>query len=118
MAIEEAQMQDFAKRYGQLVARAWGDQAFKAQLLAEPTRALAEQGIQLPPGVEVRMVENTDRVLHLALPPKPPDELSDEQLDAVAGGDTAGSAGTVSTLGSVCTTLASAGCAGSAGTAS
>jgi hypothetical protein len=32
------------------------------------------------------VVENTDRVLYLTLPPPPSEELSDEQLDAVAGG--------------------------------
>jgi hypothetical protein len=86
MAIEQAQMQEYAKQWGQLVARAWGDEAFKRRLLAAPAAALAEQGIQFPPGVEVRAVENTDRVLYLTLPPKPSVELSDEQLDAVAGG--------------------------------
>jgi len=89
MAIEQAQTQEYAKRYGQLVARAWGDEAFKARLLADPAAVLAEHGLSVPPGVEVRAVENTDRVLYLALPPQPSEELSDEQLDAVAGGATA-----------------------------
>jgi hypothetical protein len=87
MAIEQAPTQDYAKQWGQLVARAWGDEAFKARLLAAPAPALAEQGIRFPAGVEVRVHENTPTLLHLALPPKPSDELSDEQLDAVAGGD-------------------------------
>jgi hypothetical protein len=87
MSIDQSQTQPFLKQYQQLVARTWDDPAFKARLLAEPTRTLAEQGIQFPPGVEVRMVENTDRVLHLTLPPAPAEELSDEQLDAVAAGE-------------------------------
>ena len=87
MAIEQAQAQEYAKRHGQLVARAWSDAAFKQRLLAEPAAVLAEHGIPVPPGVEVRAVENTDRVLYMILPPAPSDELSDEQLDAVAGGD-------------------------------
>jgi hypothetical protein len=120
MAIEQAQTQDFAKRYGQLVARAWADEAFKRRLLAEPAAALAEQGIPVPPGVEVRAVENTDRVLYLTLPPRPSDELSDEQLDAVAGGDCAGTAGSASTLGTAATpstvgTFGTISTAGSAG---
>jgi len=34
----------------------------------------------------VTVVENTDKQFHLVLPPAPTDELSDEALDAVAGG--------------------------------
>jgi hypothetical protein len=34
----------------------------------------------------VTVVENTDKQFHLVLPPVPTDELSDEALDAVAGG--------------------------------
>ena len=118
MAIDQAQMQEYAKQWGQLVARAWGDDAFKQRLLAEPGPALAEQGIAVPTGVEVRVHENTAALLHLTLPPAPSEEISDEQLDAVAGGDTAGSAGTLSCIGTVCGTASSLGCAGTAGSAS
>jgi hypothetical protein len=34
----------------------------------------------------VTVVENTDKQFHLVLPPVPSDALSDEALDAVAGG--------------------------------
>jgi hypothetical protein len=93
MAIDQAQMQDYAKQWGQLVARAWGDEAFKRRLLAEPAAALAEQGIRLPPGVEIRVHEDSPTAVHLTLPPAPSEELSDEQLDAVAGGDTSTTVG-------------------------
>jgi hypothetical protein len=96
MAIEPMEMQEYTKQYGQFVARAWGDEAFKQRLLADPGQALAEQGIAVPPGVEVRVHENSPTVVHLTLPPKPSDELSDEQLDAVAGGDGVSSFGTLS----------------------
>jgi hypothetical protein len=107
VAIEQIQMQAYAKQYGQLVARAWGDEAFKARLLADPAPALAEQGIPVPPGVEVRVHENTPTVVHLALPPRPGEELSDEQLDAIAGGVTDA---TYSTMAGPYTLLSSAGC--------
>ena len=40
----------------------------------------------MPDGMAVTVVENTDKQFHLVLPPAPTDELSDEALDAVAGG--------------------------------
>jgi len=80
--------QERARKWGQVVARAWSDEAFKRRLLAEPGAVLREQGVDVPPGVEVRVVENTDAVVHLTLPRPPAEELSDEQLETVAGGDT------------------------------
>ena len=40
----------------------------------------------MPAGMTVTVVEDTDKQFHLVLPPVPTDELSDEALDAVAGG--------------------------------
>jgi hypothetical protein len=75
------------KNMQQLIAKAWMDEGFKKRLLAEPAAVLKEEGLEMPPGMEVRMVENTDKVLHLVLPVKPAsDELSDELLENVAGG--------------------------------
>jgi hypothetical protein len=117
MAIEQLQVQEYAKQYGQLVARTWSDEAFKQRLLAAPGPTLAEQGIPIPPGVEVRMHENTPTVFHLALPPQPGEELSDEQLEAIAGGDCMGSAGSFGTAGTFTGTLSTFACAGTAGSA-
>ena len=87
MATDPAR-QERARKLGQVVAKAWTDEAFKRRLLAEPGAVLREQGVDVPPGVEVRVVENTDAVVHLTLPRPPAEELSDEQLETVAGGDT------------------------------
>jgi hypothetical protein len=72
--------------YGKVVARAWRDPAFKAKLKADPEAALKEAGVALPAGLKVTVVENTAQHFHLILPPKPSAELSDQQLDKVAGG--------------------------------
>src|SRR5215470_9585989 len=70
-----------------LVARAWNDPAFKARLVAEPTAALATAGIAVPTGVTLKVVEDTNKLMHLVLPPTPAEEeISDEALDKVAGG--------------------------------
>lgn len=72
--------------HARIIARAWSDPAFKAELLADPHKVLAAAGIELKPGVTVKVVENTDSLHHLVLPPKPSGELSDADLDKVAGG--------------------------------
>ena len=115
----QAQMNPYGQRYLELAARAWADPAFKARLLAEPKAALAEQGIEYPPGVAVEVHESTPATVHLALPPAPSEELSDEQLDAVAGGDCLGSAGSIACVSTICGmtvgTLSTGGTVGSAG---
>jgi hypothetical protein len=81
----DAQLEQ-ARKYGQVVAKAWADEAFKQRLLAEPATVLREQGIELPDGLDVRVVENTDTIAHLVLPKPPQGELSVTELDQVAGG--------------------------------
>ncbi len=34
--------------YGQLIARAWSDEGFKARLLADPKAAMTEVGMDVP----------------------------------------------------------------------
>ena len=72
--------------FGKIIAKAWRDPAFKAELIANPAAALKAEGIDVPAGMTVTVLENTDKQFHLVLPPVPTDALSDEALDAVAGG--------------------------------
>jgi Nitrile hydratase, alpha chain len=55
--------------FGQLVQRATEDPALRQRLMQSPKQVLAEAGITLPAGLEVEIVENTDKVIHLVLPP-------------------------------------------------
>ena len=124
MAYDEVNPQDIeeqARAMGQVISRTWTDPEFKARFVSEPEQVLAEAGIDTPEGMELRVVENTDDVMYLTLPVKPSEELSDDMLEAVAGGSTAGTASTLGTAGTVGTpiltmgTVSSAGTAGSAG---
>ena len=72
--------------YAKVIAKAWRDPAFKAELIANPAAALKAEGIDVPAGMAVTVLENTDKQFHLVLPPEPTDELSEDALDAVAGG--------------------------------
>jgi hypothetical protein len=68
-------------KMGQIIAKAWADDVFKQKLITDTAAVLTEAGIEVPTGVEVRAVENTDKVWHLVLPPKPNGkEMSDEQI--------------------------------------
>lgn len=109
--------QEASKAFGKVISQAWADPGFKARLLAQPASVLREHGVETPPGVEMRAVENTDTVVYLTLPARPSEELSDDALEAVAGGSTAGSAGTVGTLGSALSCVGTASTVGSAGSA-
>jgi hypothetical protein len=77
---------DTAPEFAKIIAQAWRDSAFKAELIANPAAALKAEGIDVPDGITVTVVENTDKQFHLVLPPVPSDELSDDELERVAGG--------------------------------
>jgi hypothetical protein len=79
--------QEKRRKWAQVVASAWSDEGFKRRLLAEPTVVLKEAGLEVPEGIQLKVVENTDRLAHLVLPPKPgAADLSEEHLVAAASG--------------------------------
>jgi hypothetical protein len=51
-----------------MIARAWADESFKERLLAEPASVFREYGVEVPPGLAIKMVENTGQAFHLVLP--------------------------------------------------
>lgn len=69
-----------------VVTRAWSGPAYKAKLMADPHGALAEAGLEAPAGLRIKVVENTDDLVHLVLPAPPTGEISEESLAQVAGG--------------------------------
>jgi hypothetical protein len=74
-----------------LIQRSLEDEAFRQRLLAEPKAAIEQElGTQLPESIEVRVVEESADTIYLVLPSASPvgqgGELSDQELDAVAGG--------------------------------
>jgi hypothetical protein len=77
---------DLNNQWSQVVAKAWTDASFKKKLLSDPAAALKASGVDVPRGLQVKVVENTDQVLHLVLPVKPNGELDEAELEKVAGG--------------------------------
>lgn len=73
----------------ELIAKAWKNEAFKQELLSNSKAVYArELGQQLPENLQIRVMEETPDTIYLALPrvPQVSEELSDEALEAVAGG--------------------------------
>jgi hypothetical protein len=83
--LSENTMNDQSNQYQQLIAKCWADEAFKQRLLDNPAETLKAEGMALPEGVRVQVVENTAQDFTLVIPPRPT-ELSDEELDTVPAG--------------------------------
>lgn len=62
-------MEDKLSAHARLVVDTWSDAQLKARLLKNPAAVLAERGIAMPPATELRVVEATDSITYLALPP-------------------------------------------------
>ena len=82
---------EVAKKWLQLVAQARANQTLKQRLMDTPVVVLREHGINVRQGMDIRVVENTDKVAYLMLPAAgsklaSSTELTNEQLDAVVGG--------------------------------
>ena len=79
-------MNEQTKQYQQIIAKCWADESFKQQLMADPAGTLTQEGMEVPEGMTLKVVENTSHELHLVIP-TPPTDLSDEALEGAAGGN-------------------------------
>jgi hypothetical protein len=72
-----------------LIEKCWKDPEFKRKVISDPKGMLEQHtGQRLPPGVKIFIHEEDGNTLHLSIPPAPANlaELSDEDLEKVAGG--------------------------------
>lgn len=75
--------QDFER---EIILRAREDPDFKQALLADARSAILNAyGVEIPPDVNLQVVQESLSTLYLVLPLQT-DELTDEELAAVAGG--------------------------------
>ena len=71
-----------------LFAACWKDETLKQRFMSDPKAVLAEYGMDVPDGIDVNVVENTDTTVHITMPAPPSGhgDLSDEELSNAAGG--------------------------------
>lgn len=71
---------DPSQAYARIHAKAWQDEGYRQRLLDDPAAVLREEGLHVPEGKTVRVVENTPDVAHFVLPAKPASPLREEDL--------------------------------------
>ena len=74
-----------------LIERSIEDEQLRRKLLSDPKGTVEQElGVKMPEAIAVRVVEETPDTIYLVLPPKASGEratdLSDRELEAVAGG--------------------------------
>ena len=80
-------METNAKAGTDFIKRCAEDADYRARIHADPVTAIAEYGFAPADSVsEVRVVEDSDDVVHCVIPVDPNEVLSDDDLDGVAGG--------------------------------
>ena len=67
-----------------LFTRALTDADFKARLMADAASVLRAEGVDVPEGVEVKVVENSSSTVYVVLPD--PQTVSDALLASASGG--------------------------------
>jgi hypothetical protein len=70
----EDKLKEHRKRVAKVIAKAWSDPPFKEKFLANPKAVLEENGITVPPGADVKVVEQTEKLIYIVLPFRPADE--------------------------------------------
>ena len=76
------------KKWSLIVDKAFKDEKFRKRLLSNPSKVLKEEGLNLPEGIDISVLEDTKNKKYLILPEKPQSHLTDEQLRKIAAGAT------------------------------
>lgn len=77
---------EIEKNYRNFMRRLGNDPELRGRVRANPSGVLEEQGVDLLPEAEIRVVEDSAEVRHFVLPPDPNAILSDDNLIEFAGG--------------------------------
>jgi hypothetical protein len=90
MSAEQQQALGRTVFQAQVIDRASKDQDFRQRLISDPKGTISKEfGVTIPGNISLNIVQDTPTAWYLVLPPVPAavgSELSEEQLEAVAGG--------------------------------
>lgn len=53
---------------GEIILRTCLDKAFRLEFIEKPAEVLRREGISVPDGIKIKVVENTDEIFHVVLP--------------------------------------------------
>ena len=73
-----------SRKWQKIVAKAWADEDYKQRLLDDPAAILAAEGMEIAAGVEIKVVEATDKQAWMILPPKPADGKIEDGLERLS----------------------------------
>ena len=54
--------------YVDIVAKYYGDPDFKADVDRDPNTTIRREGLEVPDGADIRVLFNTDKLIHVVLP--------------------------------------------------
>lgn len=58
-------------QYQQIVAKAWANDVYRQRLLRDPKGTLRSEGVELADDVEIKVLQDTPKLVHFVLPMKP-----------------------------------------------
>lgn len=67
-SLTEEKIEKGQQIYADVVARYYGDPEFKAQVDTDPTSVLEAEGLEIPEGAKVKLLFNTEKLIHIVLP--------------------------------------------------
>ena len=85
--MSEMEKKSWSKIREELLQKIWDDPEFKKTFIENPKKILEKElGRKLPRDLKVNVYENTPAIFNIVLPQKSSGELSDDDLENVAGG--------------------------------
>lgn len=73
--------EEHSKAISRIVAKCWMDDSFKKRFVEDPAAVLKDEGITVPDGVKIRVLEDTSDQRSIILPAKPDDLGQIEELE-------------------------------------